>query len=134
MVGTCGSAGERLSEVTASARSVPLSMCGFDDGTFDLVVSFTGLHCFPRPVAAVSEIARVLRPGGVLSGSAFLNDTGLQYEPMRLIGRAGGLLGPAGSRVQLAHWLDRAGFVGADIRTSGAMVYFRAERGAGTSG
>ncbi len=66
----------------------------FDAGSFDLVVSFTGLHCFPDPARAVVEMARVLRPGGVITGSALLNDTGLRYQPMRLAGRVAGLLGP----------------------------------------
>lgn len=101
----------------------------FADGTFDLAVSFTGLHCFPRPALAVAEIARVLKPGGVLTGSALLNDTGLLFEPMRIAGRAGGLLGPSGTRVELAHWLDDAGFAEPVIRTSGAIVYFRGTRG-----
>jgi SAM-dependent methyltransferase len=35
----------------------------FDDASFDLCVSYTGLHCFPDPVAAVSEIARIRRAG-----------------------------------------------------------------------
>ena len=48
----------------------------FADGEFDLVVSFTGLHCFPDPHQAVREMGRVLHPGGVLTGSALLNDTG----------------------------------------------------------
>ena len=37
MVGTSGSAGERFSDVTASARSAPLSMCGLDDGMFEII-------------------------------------------------------------------------------------------------
>ena len=48
----------------------------FADAEFDLVVSFTGLHCFPDPHRAVREMGRVLQPGGVLTGSALLNDTG----------------------------------------------------------
>lgn len=106
----------------------------YDDATFDLVVTFTGLHCFPRPGAAVAEIGRVLKPGGVISGSAVMNDTGLLYEPLRSVGRASGLMGPCGTRQELLAWLDRAGFTGADIRTSGAIVYFRAVRGPERSG
>ncbi len=44
----------------------------FADAEFDLVVSFTGLHCFPDPHQAVREMGRVLTPGGVLTGSALL--------------------------------------------------------------
>jgi ubiquinone/menaquinone biosynthesis C-methylase UbiE len=51
----------------------------FPDAEFDLGVSFTGLHCFPDPHQAVREMGRVLHPGGVLSGSALLNDTGIRY-------------------------------------------------------
>src|SRR3954467_14863706 len=40
----------------------------FADESFDLVVSFTGLHCFPDPAGAVVELARVTRIGGVVSG------------------------------------------------------------------
>ena len=65
-----------------------------EDGAFDLVSSFTGLHCFPDPHAAVGEMARVLRPDGVLVGSAILNDTGLRFEGLRIAGRAAGILGP----------------------------------------
>ena len=66
----------------------------FEDQSFDLVVSFTGLHCFPDPARAVVEMARVLKLGGVITGSALLNDTGLRFEPMRRAGRLAGLLGP----------------------------------------
>lgn len=101
----------------------------FPDAMFDLCVSFTGLHCFPEPARAVTEIARVVRPGGVLTGSAFLNDTGARFELMRALGRRSGLLGPSGSRAQLSAWLANAGFRDAELRQSGGIVYFRAVRG-----
>jgi hypothetical protein len=47
---------------------------------------------------------------------------------MRLLGRAGGLLGPSGTRAELAHWVATAGFADAQIRTSGALAYFRGSR------
>ncbi|MGB8650609.1 MAG: class I SAM-dependent methyltransferase [Mycobacteriales bacterium] len=98
------------------------------DGAVDLCVSFTGLHCFPDPEAAVHEIARVLRPGGVLTGSAFLNDTGRRYDVLRRVGRVGGLLGRSATRAELTQWLAAAGLEDVSLRTSGALGYFRGRR------
>jgi SAM-dependent methyltransferase len=97
----------------------------FVDGEFDLVVSFTGLHCFPDPRRAVAEIARVLRPGGVVTGSALVNDTGLRFEPVRRAGRAAGLLGPSCTRRELTAWLAADGVPDLRLTTSGAIAYFR---------
>ena len=100
----------------------------FGDGEFDLVVSFTGLHCFPDPRRAVTEMVRVLRPGGVLTGSALLNDTGVRYEPARVVGRRANLLGPSCSGAELEAWLEADGMEKLTLRTSGALGYFRATR------
>ena len=97
----------------------------FDDDAFDLVVSFTGLHCFPDPALAVIEMVRVLKPGGVMTGSALLNDTGLHHEPMRRIGRAAGLLGPGCTGTQLVSWLDAQRMADVVLERSGAIGYFR---------
>ncbi|MCL2543507.1 MAG: class I SAM-dependent methyltransferase [Nocardioidaceae bacterium] len=100
----------------------------FDDGSFDLVVSFTGLHCFPDPRTAVAEMARVLRPGGVLTGSALLNDTGLVYEPLRRVGRIAGLMGPGCRTTDLEDWLGDGGVDDVVVDVSGAIAYFRGVR------
>jgi SAM-dependent methyltransferase len=97
----------------------------FESGTFDLVVSFTGLHCFPDPARAVVEMARVLKPGGVITGSAVLNDTGLRYEHVRRIGRLAGLLGPGCTGGEIVGWLSAHGVHDVVVETSGAMGYFR---------
>jgi len=97
----------------------------FAPGSFDLVVSFTGLHCFPDPAKAVVEMVRVLRPGGVLTGSALLNDTGLRYEPVRRAGRLAGLLGPGCTGAQVTGWLSAQGLDEITLETSGALGYFR---------
>jgi SAM-dependent methyltransferase len=101
----------------------------FDDASFDLVVSFTGLHCFPDPARAVVEMCRVLRPGGVVTGSALMNDTGLRYEPLRRAGRAAGLLGPGCSSVDVRLWLAAKSIEGVTLEVSGPMVYFRGVKG-----
>jgi SAM-dependent methyltransferase len=97
----------------------------FGDDEFDLVVSFTGLHCFPDPRAAVLEMVRVLHPGGALTGSALLNDSGVRYAPMRAVGRVAGLLGPGATGPDVRRWLTEAGLGEVTLETSGAIGYFR---------
>jgi len=97
----------------------------FDDASFDLVVSFTGLHCFPDPARAVAEMARVLRPGGVLTGSALLNDTGLRFEPLRRVGRLAQILGPGCTGDELETWLAEEGVADVVLERSGAIAYVR---------
>jgi SAM-dependent methyltransferase len=101
----------------------------FESGSFDLVVSFTGLHCFPDPARAVVEMVRVLRPGAAITGSTLLNDTGLRHEPLRRVGRLAGLLGPGCTGDELLHWLTAQGCRDATLERSGAMGYFRAVKG-----
>ncbi len=107
----------------------------FGDGEFDLVVSFTGLHCFPDPHRAVQEMGRVTHPGGVISGSALLNTPwssrgGLRTVPIRRVGKVAGLLGPSATTTQVREWLAEAGFTDVALRMSGAMGYFRAVKDA----
>jgi SAM-dependent methyltransferase len=109
-------------------RTADVSELPFADGEFDLVVSFTGLHCFPDPRLAVTEMVRVLRSGGVLTGSALLNDTGLRYQPMRRAGRRGGLLGPGCTGAEVQAWLREEGMENVGLRVSGAIGYFRGLR------
>ncbi|HXV99086.1 MAG TPA: methyltransferase domain-containing protein, partial [Anaerolineae bacterium] len=45
----------------ADAEALP-----FDDASFDLVTCRLAFHHFPNPRQAISEFARVLKPGGVL--------------------------------------------------------------------
>lgn len=97
----------------------------FDDDSFDLVVSFTGLHCFPDPARAVVEMTRVLKPGGVITGSAVLNGTGLHHEPIRMVGRVAGLLGPGCTAAELRRWLEAQGVADVVVDLSGAIGYFR---------
>jgi SAM-dependent methyltransferase len=111
-----------------TTRAADVEGLPYDDQSFELVVSFTGLHCFPDPARAVVELARVTKLGGVISGSAILNDTGLRYEPMRRAGRLAGLLGPGCTSDQVRRWLARQGVADVTIDVSGAMAYFRGVR------
>lgn len=113
----------QVEPVLADASALP-----FPDEEFDLVVSFTGLHCFPEPREAVQEMVRVLHGGGVITGSSVLNDTGLRHLPMRRVGRAAGLLGPGATATQLRRWLADAGCLEVTLQRSGAIGYFRARK------
>jgi SAM-dependent methyltransferase len=101
----------------------------FEDASFDLVVTFTGLHCFPDPARAVVEMCRVVRPGGVITGSALMNDTGRRYEPLRRVGRASGLLGPGCTTDDVRLWLTAQGVDDVTLDVSGPMGYFRGVKG-----
>ena len=105
----------------ADVEALPL-----DDGSVDLVVTFAGLHCFPAPRTAVAEMARVLRPGGVVSGSMIATDTGARYEPVRRARPAGAACsGPMCSRAELVAWFAEEGVRDLRVTTSGAIAYFR---------
>jgi SAM-dependent methyltransferase len=115
--------GDQVTTVECDVAALP-----FDEATYDLVVSFTGLHCFPDPRAAVLEMGRVLRPGGVLSGSALLDGTGWRHEPLRRVGRAANLIGPSGSAGDVRRWLGEAGLEQVSVRVTGAFGWFRGVR------
>lgn len=110
-------------------RQADAGALAFADGSFDLVTTFMGLHCFPDPAGAVVEMVRVLRPGGVLTGSTILNDSGVRFEPMRQGGRLSGLLGPGCSGRELLLWLAAQGVPDAELVRSGAVGYFRGVKG-----
>jgi SAM-dependent methyltransferase len=113
-------------------READVEKLPFEDGEFDLVQSFAGLHCFPNPRKAVLEIARVLRPGGKFRGSVFLTDRGLRYQPAIIGGRIGGVMGPSGTRGDLDAWLHDAGLQDVQIELSGAIAYFSATKPGGS--
>ena len=101
----------------------------FGDGSFDLVVSFTGLHCFPDPHRAIGEMVRVLAPGGAITGSSLFTDTGARYAPLRRAGARAGILGPMCTSGEARTWLRSAGCDRVDLSLHGALGYFRAVRG-----
>jgi ubiquinone/menaquinone biosynthesis C-methylase UbiE len=108
----------------ADVGALPLA-----DGSVDLVVTFTGLHCFPDPHRAVVEMVRVLRPGGVLTGSSMFTDTGRAHAPARRMGTLAGVLGPMCTTREAVAWLTDAGCRDVELHLSGGLGYFRAIAG-----
>ncbi|KAJ0975070.1 hypothetical protein J5N97_017035 [Dioscorea zingiberensis] len=52
-----------------------ISRLPFVSGSIDAVHAGAALHCWPSPSAAVAEIGRILRPGGVFVATTFILDT-----------------------------------------------------------
>jgi ubiquinone/menaquinone biosynthesis C-methylase UbiE len=102
----------------------------FADDSFDLVVSFTGLHVFPDPHRAIREMVRVLKPGAAITGSSlFTGDfRGLRrrYEVVHALGRRTHVLGPMCSAAEARRWLGEAGAGAVRLEMSGGLGYFRA--------
>ena len=105
---------------------------GFTDGSFDVVHAHQVLQHLPDPVAALAEMRRVCRPGGVVAARDgdygamlwFPEDPELEewrtlYE--QVARRVGGE--PHGGRF-LASWARRAGF--SDVTTSSSSWCFAA--------
>lgn len=116
---------EQVTTAIADVGALP-----FEDDSFDLVVSFTGLHVFPDPRRAIGEMVRVLAPGAAIIGSSlFTGDfSGLErrYEIVHALGRRTRVLGPMCSAADAERWLVAAGAGGVRLEMSGAMGYFRA--------
>jgi ubiquinone/menaquinone biosynthesis C-methylase UbiE len=129
---TTDAARERGVADQVEPRIADVGALPFEDGEFDLVVSFTGLHCFPDPRRALHELGRVTHAGGVLTGSALLNlppwsRGGLRTLPVRRVGRLAGLLGPSATPTEVRTWLAEAGYTDITLHLSGTIGYFRAQ-------
>lgn len=57
----------KAEQPSLDARLMDAGRLGFADATFDVVTAAFVLHLLPDPAAALTEIARVLRPGGLLA-------------------------------------------------------------------
>lgn len=127
-----------LRRARANARRHRLRTIGFAqanvialphrEGCFDLCLSYFGLHCFPDPPAALAEMARVLRPGGRLEGTAVVRGSGLRQDVAISLFQRSGTFGTVGTAVELASWLAAAGLDEISVDRDGAVAFFSARR------
>jgi SAM-dependent methyltransferase len=103
----------------------------FDDRSFELGITYTGLHCFPDPSTAIMEIARVLRPGGELRGTSVIKQVGLRHDAFVRLMQIGGVFGPGRTLAELETSLADAGLVKVSTSRNGALAYFSARRRGG---
>lgn len=100
----------------------------FPDRSFDVCLSYNGIHCFPDPRAAIAEFGRVLRPGGTLRGSAVVTGTGARQDRIIALFQGRGYFGPGGRAADLRDWAAEAGFTDIEINVDGAIATFTARR------
>ncbi|OIV96717.1 hypothetical protein TanjilG_09259 [Lupinus angustifolius] len=58
-----------------------ISRLPFISNSVDAVHAGAALHCWPSPLAAVAEISRVLRPGGVFVATTYIVDGPFTFVP-----------------------------------------------------
>ncbi|OBF06317.1 class I SAM-dependent methyltransferase [Mycobacterium sp. 852002-10029_SCH5224772] len=100
----------------------------FPDNTFDLALTFNGLHCLPDPHAAVVELARVLKPGGILRGSTCVRGRGWRQDRFVTALQAAGFFGNTPRAGDVQRWLRDAGLEVLVARHSGSVELFEALR------
>jgi ubiquinone/menaquinone biosynthesis C-methylase UbiE len=98
----------------------------FDDASFDLCVTYNGLHCLPDPRAALAELTRVLRPGGTLRGTSCVTGRGLRQDGAIAMLRRAGVFGNAPRAGEIETWLRELGFDDVAVEHSGAVEFFDA--------
>ena len=104
----------------------------FEDRSFDLVLTYTGLHCFPDPPAAIAEMARVLQPGGELRGTSVIKRAGLRQDAFVRLMQIGGVFGPGQTLAEVETSLADAGLVKVTVSRIGALAFFSARRRGGS--
>jgi ubiquinone/menaquinone biosynthesis C-methylase UbiE len=99
---------------------------GFDDASFDLCVTYNGLHCLPDPRAALGELTRVLRPGGTLRGTSCVTGRGPRQDALIAMLRRGGVFGNTPRTGEIERWLKELGLDVVTLERSGAIEFFEA--------
>jgi ubiquinone/menaquinone biosynthesis C-methylase UbiE len=98
----------------------------FDDASFELCVTYNGLHCLPDPRAALGELTRVLKPGGTLRGTSCVTGRGLRADALIAVLRRAGVFGNAPRTGEIERWLGEFGLDVVTLEPSGAVEFFEA--------
>lgn len=108
----------------ASVEAMP-----FPDESFDAAICGGSLHLFPDTLAALREIARVMKPGAPLAVTTFIaGSRGLfRFRRARELARVRRNI-RAFELPELQSYLDQAGFEGFEVQEFGSFAAFRTVR------
>jgi ubiquinone/menaquinone biosynthesis C-methylase UbiE len=98
----------------------------FPDASFDLCVTYNGLHCLPDPRAALGELSRVLRPGGTIRGTSCVRGRGPRKDAIIALSRRAGVFGNTPRSGEIEKWLTEFGLDVVTLERSGAIEFFEA--------
>jgi ubiquinone/menaquinone biosynthesis C-methylase UbiE len=98
----------------------------FDDNSFDLCITYNGLHCLPDPRAALGELTRVLKPGGTLRGTSCVTGRGPRQDVLIAMSRRIGVFGNTPHTGDIETWLEDFGLDVVTLEHSGAVEFFEA--------
>ena len=98
------------------------------DRSIDRALCFNGLHVIPDKAAALSELHRVLKPGGTLSGNVVISDTSRRGRVLRPWFSRSWLFFHPADPGELRALARDAGFSRWDAERDGSMLYFEAEQ------
>jgi demethylmenaquinone methyltransferase/2-methoxy-6-polyprenyl-1,4-benzoquinol methylase len=101
--------GDRVPLVEASAEALPFSSASFDHLTFTYLLRYV-----EDPGATLAELARVVRPGGVVASLEFGVPGGLARPAWEAYVR---IVLPLAGAVLRTGWDDVGGFLGGSIRS-----------------
>ncbi|WP_017571398.1 class I SAM-dependent methyltransferase, partial [Nocardiopsis halotolerans] len=108
-----------VSTLSADATKLPIP-----DGSFDLVLTYNGLHCFNEPWTALREFRRILTDDGRIRGTILLRRPTLVAPRVQSYFQFRGLLGPIGTWAEVQTWFAAAGLRVRRVRQSGALAFF----------
>ena len=119
-------AGRRRVQDAIEFAEADVTALQFADASFDLCVTYNGLHCLPDPRAALVELVRVLRPGGTLRGTSCVSGRGPRQDAIIAMSRRAGVFGNAPHAGQIEKWLKELGLDVVTLEPSGAVEFFGA--------
>jgi ubiquinone/menaquinone biosynthesis C-methylase UbiE len=95
----------------------------FAENSFDLVLTYNGLHCFPDPQIALKAMAHVLKPGGEMRGSCVVK-SGPRSRIMVGINQRANTMGYVADVEQLRTWLSEVGLERVRMQPNGLLFFF----------
>lgn len=101
---------KKFSAANVSYQVADATALPFPDSAFDAVIIANALHIMPEPEAALAEIRRVLKAGGLLVAPTFVYEPGYSRFPIWVAEKAGFRTFHKWTAAELAAFVERLGY------------------------